>query len=121
MHNIELKIGKGGQLARTAGSSAQVVAKEGDYVTLRLRSSEMRLVHGRCLATIGEVALSGDIRPVGHLSQRVAEAARLGYRRILVPPGSARWLTSVPPGVAIVELPHLSRALEALAAYEVRR
>ena len=55
VHNIELKIGKGGQLARTAGSSAQVVAKEGDYVTLRLRSSEMRLVHGRCLATIGEV------------------------------------------------------------------
>src|SRR5918992_4450111 len=55
VHNIELKIGKGGQLARTAGSSAQVVAKEGDYVTLRLRSSEMRLVHGRCLATVGEV------------------------------------------------------------------
>jgi large subunit ribosomal protein L2 len=55
VHNVELKIGKGGQLARTAGSSAQVVAKEGDYVTLRLRSSEMRLVHGRCLATVGEV------------------------------------------------------------------
>src|SRR5436309_5237811 len=58
VHNIELKIGKGGQLARTAGSSAQVVAKEGDYVTLRLRSSEMRLVHGRCLATVGEVGNS---------------------------------------------------------------
>ena len=55
VHNVELKIGKGGQLARTAGSSAQVVAKEGEYVTLRLRSTEMRLVHGRCLATIGEV------------------------------------------------------------------
>lgn len=55
VHNIELKIGKGGQLARTAGSSAQVVAREGDYVTLRLRSTEMRLVHARCLATIGEV------------------------------------------------------------------
>jgi large subunit ribosomal protein L2 len=55
VHNVELKIGKGGQMARTAGSSAQVVAKEGDYVTLRLRSSEMRLVHARCLATIGEV------------------------------------------------------------------
>src|SRR5918996_2976823 len=54
VHNIELKIGKGGQLARTAGSSAQVVAKEGNYVTLRLRSSEMRLIHGRCLATVGE-------------------------------------------------------------------
>jgi large subunit ribosomal protein L2 len=55
VHNIELKIGKGGQLCRSAGTSAQVVAKEGDYVTLRLSSSEMRLVHGRCSATIGEV------------------------------------------------------------------
>ncbi len=55
VHNIELKIGKGGQLCRTAGSSAQVVAKEGDYVTLRLRSTEMRLIHGRCFATVGEV------------------------------------------------------------------
>lgn len=55
VHNIELKIGKGGQVARSAGMSAQVVAKEGDYVTLRLGSTEMRLVHGNCLATIGEV------------------------------------------------------------------
>jgi large subunit ribosomal protein L2 len=55
VHNIELKIGKGGQMARSAGMSAQVVAKEGDYVTLRLGSSEVRLVHGNCLATIGEV------------------------------------------------------------------
>lgn len=55
VHNVELKIGKGGQIARTAGSGVQVVAKEGDYVTLRLRSGEMRLVNGRCLATIGEV------------------------------------------------------------------
>ena len=55
VHNIELKIGKGGQICRSAGTSAQVVAKEGDYVTLRLSSSEMRLVHARCMATIGEV------------------------------------------------------------------
>ncbi len=55
VHNVELKIGKGGQMARTAGAAVQVVAKEGDYVTLRLKSTEMRLVHGRCLATIGEV------------------------------------------------------------------
>jgi large subunit ribosomal protein L2 len=55
VHNIELKIGKGGQLARTAGASAQVVAKEGDYVTVRLRSGEMRMIHARCLATVGEV------------------------------------------------------------------
>ncbi len=55
VHNIELKIGKGGQICRSAGTSAQVVAKEGDYVTLRLASTEMRLVHGNCSATIGEV------------------------------------------------------------------
>lgn len=55
VHNIEMKIGKGGQLCRSAGMSAQVVAKEGEYVTLRMPSTEMRLVHGRCLATIGVV------------------------------------------------------------------
>jgi large subunit ribosomal protein L2 len=55
VHNIELKIGKGGQVCRSAGTSAQVVAKEGDYVTLRLVSTEMRMVHGNCMATIGEV------------------------------------------------------------------
>jgi len=58
VHNIELKIGKGGQMARSAGQSAQVVAKEGEYVTLRLGSSEMRLVHGLCMATIGTVGNS---------------------------------------------------------------
>lgn len=58
VHNIELKIGKGGQMARSAGQHAQVLAREGEYVTLRMKSSEMRLVHGRCLATIGEVGNS---------------------------------------------------------------
>jgi len=58
VHNIELKIGKGGQVCRSAGTSAQVVAKEGEYVTLRMRSTEVRLVHSRCLATIGEVGNS---------------------------------------------------------------
>src|SRR2546428_2047367 len=55
VHNVELKIGRGGQLCRSAGTSVQVVAKEGNYVTLRLRSTEMRMVRGECLATIGEV------------------------------------------------------------------
>lgn len=55
VHNVELKIGKGGQMARSAGAYAQVIAKEGKYVTLRMRSTEMRMVHRRCLATIGEV------------------------------------------------------------------
>jgi large subunit ribosomal protein L2 len=55
VHNIELKIGKGGQMARSAGMGAQVVAKEGEYVTLRMPSTEMRLVHQKCMATIGVV------------------------------------------------------------------
>jgi large subunit ribosomal protein L2 len=55
VHNVELKMGKGGQICRSAGMSAQVMAKEGEYVTLRMPSSEVRLVHQRCLATIGEV------------------------------------------------------------------
>ncbi|HSM16218.1 MAG TPA: 50S ribosomal protein L2 [Gemmatimonadales bacterium] len=58
VHNVELKVGKGGQMARSAGAGVQVVAKEGNYVTLRLRSTEMRRVHERCLATIGEVGNS---------------------------------------------------------------
>ena len=55
VHNVELKIGKGGQMCRSAGMSAQVMAKEGDYVTLRLPSTEVRRIHERCLATIGEI------------------------------------------------------------------
>jgi large subunit ribosomal protein L2 len=58
VHNIEIKIGKGGQMCRSAGTSAQVVAKEGEYVTVRLQSSEVRRVHGHCLATIGIVGNS---------------------------------------------------------------
>jgi large subunit ribosomal protein L2 len=53
VHCIELKIGKGAQLARSAGGSAQLVAREGDYATLRLRSGEMRKVHADCRATLG--------------------------------------------------------------------
>ncbi len=55
VHNVELLPGRGGQMARSAGTSLQVVAKEGDYVTLRMASTEMRLVHGNCLGTIGTV------------------------------------------------------------------
>jgi large subunit ribosomal protein L2 len=55
VHNIELVPGKGGQMARAAGASAQVAAKEGDYVTLKLPSTEVRLVRKDCYATIGQV------------------------------------------------------------------
>src|SRR6516162_9209807 len=56
VHNIELKIGKGGQIARSAGTYAQIVGRDQDYVILRLNSAEQRLVHGRCIATIGAVS-----------------------------------------------------------------
>ena len=55
IHNVELKPGKGGQLARSAGGSAQLAAREGLYATVRLRSTETRKVHVDCRATIGEV------------------------------------------------------------------
>ncbi len=55
IHNIELKINKGGQLARSAGTGAQVLAKEGDYAQIRMPSSEIRKVHLDCRATIGQI------------------------------------------------------------------
>ena len=55
VHNIELKPGKGGQMVRSAGGSAQIMGREGKYVSLRLPSSEMRYVLGECIATIGQV------------------------------------------------------------------
>ena len=55
VHCVELKRGRGAQLCRSAGSGAQVVAREGDHVTLKLRSGEVRMVRGECWATIGEV------------------------------------------------------------------
>jgi len=55
VHNVELQPGRGGQLARAAGTAAQIVAKEGNFVTLRLPSAEVRLVSKNCWATIGQV------------------------------------------------------------------
>lgn len=55
VHNIEMKPGKGGQLARSAGASAQLMAKEGDYAQLRLASGEVRMVRVECRATVGQV------------------------------------------------------------------
>ncbi|NJL20483.1 MAG: 50S ribosomal protein L2 [Leptolyngbyaceae cyanobacterium SM1_3_5] len=61
IHNIELVAGKGGQIVRAAGASAQLVAKEGNYVTLRLPSGEVRLIRRECFATIGTVG-NADVR-----------------------------------------------------------
>ena len=74
VHNVELRPGKGGQLARSAGASVQVVAKDGKYVTLRLPSGETRLVMPRCLATIGQV---GNL---DHENIRVGKAGRQRWR-----------------------------------------
>ena len=77
VHNIELIPGKGGQLARSAGSYAQLVAKDGDFVTLKLPSNEVRLVSNRCYATIGQV---GNVE---HSNIRSGKAGRhrwLGIR-----------------------------------------
>lgn len=58
IHNIELQPGKGGQLARSAGTAARLVAKEGTYCHIELPSGELRLVHKECMATVGEVGNS---------------------------------------------------------------
>ncbi|MGB5259668.1 MAG: 50S ribosomal protein L2 [Gammaproteobacteria bacterium] len=77
VHNIEMKPGKGGQLARSAGNSAQLVAREGEHATLRLRSGEMRRVLADCIATIGEVGnVEHSLRSLGK-----AGAARWRGRR----------------------------------------
>jgi large subunit ribosomal protein L2 len=90
IHNIELKIGKGGQLARSAGSYAQLLAKEGDYAHLRLPSGEVRLVNQRCRATIGQV---------GNLDHE---------NRIIGKAGAKRWLGKRPRvrGVAMNPVDH---------------
>jgi large subunit ribosomal protein L2 len=77
VHNIELNIGKGGQMARSAGSFAQVMAKEGHYVTLRLPSGEVRMVHSRCYATIGEV---GNSEHENIVSGKAGRSRWLGIR-----------------------------------------
>lgn len=58
IHNIELVPGRGGQLARSAGTSARLVAKEGTYCHVELPSGELRLIHKECVATVGEVGNS---------------------------------------------------------------
>jgi large subunit ribosomal protein L2 len=77
VHNIELQPGRGGQMVRAAGTSAQLLAKEEGYVTLRLPSGEMRMVLGRCIATVGQVG------NVDHGNIRLGKAGRkrwLGIR-----------------------------------------
>jgi large subunit ribosomal protein L2 len=77
VHNIELQPGKGGQLARSAGTAAQLMAKEGDYAMLRLPSGELRQVPAVCMATIGQVGNTD------HANVKLGKAGRkrwLGWR-----------------------------------------
>jgi large subunit ribosomal protein L2 len=76
IHNVELQIGRGGQIVRSAGASAQLMAKEGNYATLRLPSGEMRLVHLNCMATIGQV---GNL---DHQNMVIGKAGRNRWRGI---------------------------------------
>lgn len=75
VHNVELTPGRGGQLVRTAGASAQLMAKEGEYALLRLPSSEMRRVRIECMATIGQV---GNLE---HGLIKLGKAGRTRHRR----------------------------------------
>jgi large subunit ribosomal protein L2 len=77
VHNVEMKIGKGGQVARSAGTFAQIVGRDQGYVIIRLNSGEQRLIHGQCFATIGAVS-NPD-----HMNQNMGKAGRnrwLGFR-----------------------------------------
>jgi large subunit ribosomal protein L2 len=74
VHAIEMKPGKGAQLVRSAGTGAQLMAREGSYATLRMPSGEMRMIHVRCMATIGQV---GNVE---HENQSVGKAGRSRWK-----------------------------------------
>lgn len=76
VHAVELRPGKGAQLARSAGAAVQLVAREGQYATLMLRSGEVRKVHSRCRATIGQVA------NVEHSLQKLGKAGSKRWRGV---------------------------------------
>ncbi|MEX2569887.1 MAG: 50S ribosomal protein L2 [Gemmatimonadota bacterium] len=74
VHNIELSPGRGGKMARSAGAGVQIVAKEGDHVTLRMPSTEMRMVRRECMATVGQVG------NVDHSKQSIGKAGANRWR-----------------------------------------
>ncbi len=92
IHNVELNLGKGAQMARSAGAGAMIVGSDGDYVTVKLPSNELRLVFKKCIATIGGVGNED------HMNERYGKAGRV------------RWLGKRPRvrGVAMnpVDHPH---------------
>jgi large subunit ribosomal protein L2 len=77
IHNIELTLGRGGQLVRSAGTSAQLLAKEGDYAVVRMPSGELRRVHVRCMATLGQV---GNLEHENESGGKAGRSRWLGKR-----------------------------------------
>jgi ribosomal protein L2 len=98
VHNVELYAGRGGQIVRTAGASAQVMAKEGNYVALKLPSTEVRLVRRECYATLGEV---------GNSEQRNTSLGKAGRKR---------WLARAAAGSALFQIRSPRRQTSAAAA-----
>ncbi|MCW9014872.1 MAG: 50S ribosomal protein L2 [Gammaproteobacteria bacterium] len=87
IHCIEMKPGKGAQIARSAGTSAQLVAREGAYATLRLRSGEMRKIHVDCKATVGEVSNSEhNLRSLGKAGAKRWRGVRPTVRGVAMNP-----------------------------------
>ena len=81
VHNVEIKIGKGGQIARSAGTYAQIVGRDQEYVILRLNSSEQRLVHGRCMASVGAVSNPDNMNTVIGKAGRQRWKGRMPHNR----------------------------------------
>ncbi|MGA1865560.1 MAG: 50S ribosomal protein L2 [bacterium] len=90
VHNIEMKVNKGGQIARSAGAGAQILAKEGEYCQIKLNSSEVRMIHQNCKATIGQV---------GNVEHSIISIGKAGR---------SRWLGKRPTvrGVAMNPIDH---------------
>ena len=87
VHCVELRPGKGAQLARSAGASVQLVAREGNYATLRLRSGEIRKVHADCRATIGEVGnAEHNLRSLGKAGAQRWRGVRPTVRGVAMNP-----------------------------------
>ena len=80
IHNVEMKAGKGGQLARSAGTYVQLVGRDAGYALLRLSSGEVRMVRAECMATIGAVS-NPDQQNISHRQGRPQPLARQAARR----------------------------------------
>lgn len=87
VHNIEIRPGKGGQLVRSAGSVAQLMAREGEYATIKLPSGEMRKIHVECMASVGQV---GNL---DHINVSIGKAGRM------------RWMGERPQSRGVVTRP----------------